>query len=158
MWNVETQLRRARWNVEAIAIFAMRVSTGDVPSRRWCSPGRDLKNDYRSNDSFPLSLSRDKTTRFHRACTSRATSSAPPFPVSVLISAGRNRKIHESPYVIRIHVARSGFAPSTGRDEISVRDAHAAMSEPRSLRKCRMNYSPLAEDSRMEISGEDYRC
>lgn len=33
---------------------------------------RDLKNDRRFNDSFPLAP-RDKTARFHRACTSRAT-------------------------------------------------------------------------------------
>lgn len=64
---------------------------------------------------------RDKTARFHRTCTSRATSSAPSFPVSFpYLRVGRNRKIHESPYVI-CHV-RSGFAHRTSstRDEISV--------------------------------------
>lgn len=55
---------------------------------------------------------RDKTARFHRTCTSRATSSAPSFPVSFpYLRVGRNRKIHESPYVI-CHV-RSGFAHRT---------------------------------------------
>lgn len=72
---------------------------------------------------------RDKTARFHRACTSRATSSAPSFPVSFLISAGRNRKIHESSYVI-CHV-RSGFAHSTQtRDEISACYAHRNTHDP----------------------------